>query len=220
LKNLLGVFVMFIVVSSKAQIAFSFASDLSVMRNFSPEQKFWSLGQTVQFNFHFNQKQSAYAWLSYYTPGKFSNSFSATAKSIASVPSAISFRATEKWRNSEVSLGWKHYFKGGFETETSYGLYTIAGFGLMFSKIENVFNRSIDTSLYNTPTLPGNSKFYRLTLDIGAGVEYPVGGSFFVYSDVRAWIPTSDYPSPYLHKNKNVPLPFMVSLGMRILFDY
>ena len=203
-----------------AQIRISVAPDLSLMENFSPKQKFWSLGQTVQFNFHFNAKQSAYAWLTYYTQGKFKNNFNAIAKSPATTPSVIPFKASAKWRNNEVSVGWKHYFKGSFEAETSYNIYSIAGFGLMFTKVENAFTPAVDTSLYATSTLPGNSEFYRLTIDLGAGVEFPIGGNFFLYSDVRTWIPTSDYPSPYLHNNKNVPLPFMISGGMRILFGY
>jgi len=217
---LIVVLLLFSCVLTYAQTGFSFASDLSVMRNLSPDQKFWSVGQTVQFNFHFNQKQTVYALISYYMPGKFNNDFTATAKLPTTTPSAIQFKATEKWRNNEVSIGWKHYFKGGFDAQTNYSLYGIAGFGLMFTKVENVFSTPIDTSLYTTPTVAGNSKFYRLTFDLGGGVEYPVGGSFFVYTDVRTWVPTSDYPSPYLHSNKNVPLPFLFSVGMRILFGY
>jgi len=190
------------------------------MRNFSPKQKFWALGETIQFNFHFNQRQSAYVWITYYTPGRFRNNFTATAKSLGTSPSSIPFTASAKWRNNEMSVGWKHYFKGSFDAEAGYNIYSIAGFGLMFTKVGNTFSTAIDTSLYNTPTLRGNSEFYRLTIDLGAGVEFPIGGNFFLYGDVRSWIPTSDYPSPYLHNNKNVPLPFMISGGMRILFGY
>lgn len=190
------------------------------MRNFSPNQKFWSLGETVQFNFHFTKRQSAYAWLAYYTPGKFKNNFSATAKSPVTVPSNIPFKATGRWRSNEVSIGWKHYFKGSFDAETGYNVYSIAGLGLMFTKVENIFTPSIDTSLYTAPTRSGNSEFYRLTIDLGVGAEFPIGGNFFLYSDVRTWIPTTDYPSPYLHNNKNVPMPLMISGGMRILFGY
>ncbi len=178
------------------------------------------MGETIQFNLHFNKKQSAYAWLSYYTPGKFKNNFAADAKASTTFPASVPFMASATWRNNEVSLGWKHYLKGSFDSETGWNLYSIAGFGLMFTKVENVFSRAIDTNLYNTPIRAGNSKFYRLTLDLGTGVEFPIGGSFFLYGDLRTWIPTSDYPSPYLHNNKNVPLPFMISGGMRILFDY
>ena len=90
----------------------------------------------------------------------------------------------------------------------------------MFTKVENVFTPAIDTSLYTAPTLAGSSEFYRLTIDIGGGIEFPIGGNFFLYSDIRTWIPTTDYPSPYLHNDKNVPLPFMIIGGMRILFGY
>ena len=220
MKKLIAIFLLFGCISSHGQIRFSVAPDISLMRNFSPKQKFWSLGQTIQFNFHFNSKQSAYAWITYYTPGKFGNDFTATSKSSAVTPLAIPFKASERWRNNEISLGWKHYFKGSYDVETGYNIYSTAGFGLMFTKVENVFTPAIDISLYNTPTLPGNSEFYRLTIDLGTGIEFPIGGNFFLYSDVRTWIPTTDYPSPYLHSNKNVPLPFMISGGMRILFGY
>lgn len=196
------------------------APDLSLMRNFSPKQKFWSLGQTVQFNFHFTPKQTVYAWLTYYTPGKFKNNFTANAKSSATSPATVPFIAAARWRNNEVSFGWKHFFKGSYDAETGYNLYSIAGFGLMFTKVENNFTPSIDTSRYTAPTLAGNSEFYRLTIDLGVGVEYPIGGNFFLYGDIRTWLPTTDYPSPYLHNNKNVPRPLMLSGGLRILFGY
>lgn len=220
MKKLVLIFLLLGCIYGHAQIRLSVAPDLSIMRNFSPNQKFWSVGQTVQFNFHFNPKQSAYAWINYYTPGKFKNSFTATSKSSGTTPSAIPFKASAKWRNNEVSLGWKHYFKGTYDAEAGYNIYSLAGFGLMFTKVENIFSQAIDTSLYNTPTLAGNSEFYRLTIDLGAGVEFPIRGNFFLYSDMRTWIPTTDYPSPFLHNNKNVPLPFIISGGMRILFGY
>jgi hypothetical protein len=218
LKKFIVVFLLLISISVHSQTRLSVAPNLSVMRNFSPQQKFWSLGETVQFDFHFNKKQSAYAWITYFTAGKFKNNFTATAKSVNTLPAVVPFKASAKWRSNEVSLGWKHYFKGSFDTETGYNIYGIAGFGLMFAKVENVFSPVIDTSNYSTPTLAGNSEFSRLTIDLGAGIEFPIGGNFFLYGDLRTWIPTSDYPSPYLHNNKNVPLPFIVGGGMRILF--
>jgi hypothetical protein len=202
-----------------AQPRLSVAADLSLMRNFSPKQKFWSLGETVQFDFHFNPRQTVYAWIAYYTPGKFRNNFTATAKGPA-IPPALPFAASATWRSNEVSLGWKHYFKGSFDDAGTYSIYSIAGFGLMFTKVENSFTPSIDTSRYATPLFPGRSEFYRLTIDLGGGAEFPVGGNFFLYGDLRTWIPTTRYPSPYLHNNKNVPLPFMISGGMRVLFGY
>jgi hypothetical protein len=220
LKKLALVILLIVSVSAYGQLRFSFASDISFMRNFSPQQKFWALGGTIQSNLHFNSKQSAYAWISFYTPGSFKNNFTATAKSSATFPSSLPFKASAKWRNNEVSLGWKHFFKGSFDAENGWNAYGLAGFGLLFANVENNFSPSVDTSLYLTPTRSGNSKFYRLTFDLGAGLEYPMGAGFFLYSDVRTWLPASDYPSPYLHSNKNVPLSFMISAGMRILFDY
>jgi len=218
LKNLIIVLFTLSSICSQAQIQFGFATDLSVMRNFSPEQEFWCVGQTVQFNFHFNRKQTAYAWLNYYTPAKFKNQFTASAKSPNTIPSILPFSALAKWNIGQVSVGWKHYFKGGFDAEASYNLYGSAGFGLMITKVENILTPTIDTTFYTIPTQAGTDKFYRLTLDLGAGVEFPVGGSFFLYGDVRTWLPTSDYPSPYLHSNENVPLPLILSVGMRLLF--
>lgn len=220
MKKYITVFLLLACLFGRSQIRLSVAPDISLMRNFSPNQKFWSLGETIQFNFHFNAKQSAYAWITYYTPGKFKNNFKATAKSLATVPASIPFKASAKWRSNEVSLGWKHYFKGSFDTETGYNIYGIAGFGLMFTKVENVFAPAIDTSLYTTSTLPGKSQIDRLTIDLGAGMEFPLGGDFFLYGDVRTWIPTTHYPSPFLHNDINVPLPFMLSGGVRILFGY
>jgi len=188
------------------------------MRNFSPGQEFWSVGETVQSNIHFTRKQSAYAWISYYTPAKYSNDFTATAKSSTTSPSSIPFTATAQWKTGHVSLGWKHYFIGGFDSEYGYSIYSIAGFGLMFTKVDNLFSTAVDTSLYSTTTLPGTDRIYRLTLDLGLGLEYPISGNFYLYGDLRTWIPTSDYPSPYLHSNKNVPMPLFLNVGLRIPF--
>lgn len=203
-----------------AQIRFSISPDISLMRNFSPGQKFWALGETVQGNVHFSSKETMYAWVTYYTPGKFKNNFTADAKSAAASPLTIPFRSTSKWRNNEFSIGWKHFIRGTCDQEDAVNIYGMAGFGLMFTKVENIFSPSVDTSQYTAPLLPGTSKFYRLTFDLGVGAEYPLGADFFIYSDLRTWIPTSDYPSKYLFSNKNVPLPFMISAGLRILFDY
>ena len=207
-------------VSVHAQIRFSVAPDISLMRNFSPQQKFWALGETIQLNFHFDPKQTAYAWITYYTAGNFHNPFIATAKSSTTIPSAIPFTAYAVWRNNEISLGWKHFFKGSFDAANGYNIYSTMGFGLMFTKVQNTFTPAVDTSVYNTPTNYGNSNFYRLTFDIGAGAEFPLGANFFLYSDVRTWIPTTSYPSPFLQNNKNVPMPFMIAAGMRVLFGY
>jgi hypothetical protein len=204
-----------------AQVKFSLATDVSLLRNFSPKQKFWAFGQSVQTNFHFNKKETAYAWLVYHNAGKFKNDFSANAKSLSTTPSSINYKVQGKWRFREFSLGWKHYFKGSFDAETGWSFYSIAGFGLLFAEVENTTKQNIDTVLYDITTTPkiGIAQFKRLTIDLGIGGEIPLGGNFFIYGDVRTYIPGSDYPSPYLHSNKNVPLPLTANLGLRILFD-
>lgn len=207
---------------SFAQVHFSVATDMGLLRNFSPKQKFWAIGQTVIGNFHINKRETVYAWLTYYSPGRFRNNFTATAKSPSTSPSTSSYRVTGTWRFREVSVGWKHYFKGAFNEENTWSLYSIAGLGVMFNKVENRFKQAVDTSLYSLAILPleGSSVFNRLTLDLGLGLDFPIGADIYVYSDVRSFVPITDYPSLYLHQNKNVPLPFMVNIGFRFLFDW
>jgi hypothetical protein len=206
-------------VAALAQVRFSFATDLSVLRNFSPNQKFWALGSTVQGNFHLSGKDGVYAWVSYYTPGRFNTNYSAQARQPATVPQSVSYRVRSRWAYNNISVGWKHYFKGSFAEENTWGLYGLAGFGLQFNKVENVYSTFFDTSAYALQSpAPGVGNFKRLTLDLGIGVEYPVGGDFFIYSDLRTWLPASDYPSPWLHDPKRVPLPLTLGAGLRILF--
>ncbi len=203
------------------QVAFSVATDASLLRNFSPQQKFWSFGQGVEGDFHFSKKNTAYAWINYHTKGSFHNNFMATAKSPSTSPTQTSYTMTGKWQFRQVSLGWKRYFRGAFDAEEGFNLYGAAGFGLLFSKIQNAIVSLPDTSLYELPPTPvtGSGEFKRLTLDLAAGVEFPVGPGIFLYSDIRTSVPTSDYPSPLFHNNEHIPLPVMLNLGMRILFD-
>ena len=189
------------------------------MRNFSPSQQFFAIGQTIQANFHLAKRETVYAWLSYYTPGKFSNDYTAVAKLPTTVPPTKRIKVSGRWLSNEISVGWKHYFKGGYD-EPTWSLYTLAGFGLMLAKVENSYEPAVDTSAYVfLGPAPGSNSFKRLTFDLGIGMEYAIGGNFFLYGDIRTWIPTSDYPSPYLHDNRNVPLPITLSAGLRILFD-
>src|SRR6476660_2674696 len=69
-----------------AQVRFSIATDISLLRNFSPRQKFWAFGQGVESDFHFSKKNSGYAWLNYHTQSAFTNRFNATADSSFTVP--------------------------------------------------------------------------------------------------------------------------------------
>jgi len=202
-----------------AQLRFSIATDVSLLRNFSPQQKFWSLGQGVEADLHFSQKNTFYGWFNYHTQGSFNNSFEADVKP-PGTPGQIDYYITGKWAFRQVSIGWKHYIRGSFDKEYDWNLYGAAGFGLLFTRAENILVSSIDTALYAlrpTPQL-GKDDFKRLTLDLALGTELPLGPNFYVYVDVRTSIPTSDYPSPLLHNKKHVPLPVMLNAGMRILF--
>ena len=113
------------------------------MRNFSPRQKFWAIGHTVSGDLHFNDKETGYVWLSYFSPGKFSNRFYATAKSPATTPAVVPFNAKGRLEFREISLGWLHYFKGSYRETKGWSLFGRAGFGLKFSKAENVFEPGV-----------------------------------------------------------------------------
>lgn len=212
--------VLFISAAAFAQRGlFSLSNDFSVLRNFSPNQQFWSIGHTVQVNFHLAEKYGPYAWLSYYSPGRFENDFTAQAKLPSTTPQTVSYRAAAKWNFRSVSVGWKHYFRGGVISDSTWSLYGLAGFGLQFTRVQNAFTPEVDTALYDVqPPIPGSDGFKRLTLDLGAGVEYPIGGDIYAYGDLRTWIPTSSYPSPYLHYTRRVPLPLILAVGIRIMF--
>lgn len=194
------------------------------MRNFSPDQKFWAIGQTIRAQFHFTEKEAFYAAIGYHSRGAFDNQFTANAKSTSTLPASIVYDVKGKMRSNQISIGWNHFWWGGFNSENTINIYTLAGFGIMFGHIENVYSTAIDTSLYDNSAAPlaGNGKFKRLTFDIGLGAEYPLGGTLYAYGDIRTWLPTSDYPSPYLHNNEKVPLPLIFGIGLRILFgnDY
>jgi hypothetical protein len=203
-----------------AQVQASIATDMTVLRNFSPKQKFWAIGQTITGNFHFSKKETIYTWLTYYSPGRFRNNFTATAKSPATTPQTYTYRVTGTWRFRAISVGWKHYIKGAFNEENTWSLYSLAGFGLMFNKAENRFHNPVDTALYQPEAAPveGKDVFRRLTFDLGLGVDIPIGADIYLYTEGKTFAPTSGYPSPLLHENKNVPLSFMLNVGIRILF--
>jgi hypothetical protein len=205
--------------SVAAQVQFSLATGLSGLRNFSPQQKFWAVGQTLQANAHFSLKQTAYFWLDYYTEGRFKNKFTATTKALLTIPQQLSYTANGRLTYRQISLGLKHYFRGAFNAEAGYNIYGLAGFGLLFAQVGNSNSVAIDTSLYQTPVVEGEGSFRKLTFDLGIGGEVPIGGNFFLFADGRTWLPASSNTVAYLHSQKNVPLPFMVSAGMRILFS-
>lgn len=205
---------------SFAQPTFSIATDGSVLRNFSPQQKFWAAGQTVQMQFHFSPTQSAYTWVDYYTEGKFKNNFTASAKSFATSPQQIAYTATGYLTFRQISVGWKHYFKGSYNTTKDVNIYGLAGFGFLFAKARNNSSVPIDTIRYTVRPVIGEGNIKKLTLDLGAGGELHLGGNFYAYADVRTWLPASSSPSPFLHNQRNMPLPVMLCAGLRLLFDF
>jgi hypothetical protein len=217
-----SIFLLLVLISTRgiAQIRVSIATDISFVRNFSPEQEFWAIGQTVQGGFHFSKRETGYVWMNYFINGKFSNDRIATSKS-GTAPDTIAYTAKSIWNPREFSIGLKHYWKGSFADETQWNLYSITGFGINWTNVETSFTPSFDTAHYGYHTpIYGSGKFTKLTLDLGIGAEMSVGGNFFVYSDVRLALPASHYPSPWTANNTNVPLPLMIGFGARILFGY
>jgi hypothetical protein len=211
---------LFIAFTSQAQLRFSFTTDVSVLRNFSPRQKFWSVGQNVRADLHLAPKETFTASLAYFSPVRFHNYFDAPAKLQTTNPSTIVYLIDANWRFTEISLGWKHYFHGDFEDEETYHIYSLVGFGIMPTRAENLLASTPDTSRYMLLPTPvqGKGRFTRLTLDLGAGGEYPLGANFFLYTELKTWLSASSYHSPYLHSTKNFPLPVIASFGMRVLF--
>ena len=222
MRSLLAALLVFLTLSTSAQVRYSFATDLSGFRNFSPGQKFWAIGQTIQVHAHLSKKEGLYAWLVYYSPGRFSNDFIAKAKDPSTNPASLRYTVKGLWHTKEFSFGYRHYFKGSFDAEKDWNLYGLAGLGLMFTGVKNTLKEQVDTSLYILPATPvnGTSSFRRLTLDLGMGAEVPLRGDFYFYGDVRTLLPASSNPSPYFHRDKNIPLPLMVNIGVRILFGF
>lgn len=202
------------------QPQFSLSTDASVMRSFRKDQRFWAFGQTVTGHFHFAPKDGLYAWLAYYTNGKFNNHTTAGAKTVFTTPMEIAYINQALLRYKHISIGWRHYFKGAYNNEDTWNLYGYAGFGLLFGSVENTHSVAIDTANYHLPVLSGKANFKRLTYDLGLGFEKPLGGDISLYMEGRVFIPGTGYPSPYLFVNERAPLAASVNVGLRILFDY
>lgn len=210
-------------VSVVARTQFSLATDGTLLRNLNSQQKFWAFGQTVQLNFYptSGNKNAIYTWISYYTTGKFKNNFTATAKDASTTPKELSYTAHTDLRYRHLSVGWKHYFKGGYNSEEIWNIYGYTGFGLLLGKANNSYNKLVDSALYIIPPpIEGNGAFKRLTLDAGLGTEFPLGTAVFVYTEARTWIPTSHYPSKYLYEdNYNIPAILAINVGLRVLIE-
>jgi len=211
---------LFIAVESGAQpMQFSIATDLALQHNFKKEQRYWSVGQNLQGQFHYTRKDGLSVLIGYYSSGTFDNRVVATAKSPTTSPQNLPYNNHSKMRLKQFSVGWKHYLKGASDNEENWNLYSCVGFGLLLGHVSNTFNVTVDTSLYNAPVLDGISNFKRLTLDLSLGWEVNLGGAIFFYNEGKILIPTTDYPSKYIFVNRDAPLVATIHFGLRILFD-
>ena len=218
-KNSILLIFLFAVVNAYSQKAqFSLATDVGVLHSFKKEQRFWCASQTVTGNFSFTPKDGLYAWFYYTINGKFSNDLTANAKSVFTVPMQINYTNEANLRFSHISMGWKHYLKGGYNSEKSWNLYFYGGFGLMFGTVENRHSTSIDTTHYVVPVLQGKGHFKRLTFDLGLGYETLVAPDIYFYTEARLLLPTTDYPSDYLFVDEDAPLTGSINAGVRIFF--
>jgi len=198
---------------------FSIGSDIGLLRSFQLGQRFWSIGGTIQAQFHTSLTDGPYFWFSYYTPEKVKNSTVATGKSVLVSPYEVPFDNSSQIQLRQVSIGWRHYLKGTCNAEKSWNLYGFGGFGIITGKVTNTQSVFIDTTRYTTPVLNGSSGFKRLTVDLGLGGEVNLGGELFLYGETRCWIPASSYRNPYLFINKNAPLTGSFSAGIRVYFE-
>jgi hypothetical protein len=205
-------------VQSQAQTFFSVATDLSVQHNFRQDQRYNVIGQTISTQIHITRREGVYVSFTYYTNGKFSNNLVASAKQASTSPQQINYVNQSKMRLKEFAVGWKKYFTGAADTDNGFNIYLYAGFGLVLGRVINTHSVSIDTSLYIVPVLSGQANFKRLTIDPGLGVDHYLGGDLSMYGEVRAWIPTTDYPSRYIFVNQNAPWVIMFNIGFRIIF--
>ena len=220
LKPIIVSYLVIVCQSLMAQTPFSIATDLSVLRDFTKDQSFTVLGQTVRAEYHFKPKSAVYGWINYYTKGNFKNTLTATAKDAATNPQAIPYDVATTLRYRQVSIGWKQYFVGGAITEGNWNLYGSAGFGLVAAKVINTLDPPVDTSNYRIEprAIAGNGDFIRLSFDLVAGGEVKVASTIFLYAEARTWIPASSNPSRYLY-NDNAPRVAILGGGIRILFD-
>ena len=204
-----------------AQIKFSAATDVFILHNFDPQQKFTVIGQTILPQWHLDKKNTVYAWVTYHYNGKYENTLIATAKSPATQPQSISFTNQSTMRLRQISLGFKRFLVGSYNHLEKFNLYAAGGFGVMYGNASNTFSTYIDTALYTTQynVVHGSGDFKRLTFDITGGVEFPISYEIYIYSEIRMYIPTTDYPSKYLMNNSHAPLLGSINFGIRILFD-
>jgi hypothetical protein len=221
LKHIFFLFAFFSSACLQAQVKFSLATDLSLLRNFDGRQKFTVAGQTVIPQWHFDKKTSVYAWFSYHGNGKYKSTLTATAKSPSTQPQSFTFTNNSEMRLRQLSIGLKKYLTGSYENLDNVSFYGAAGFGLIFGSAINNFLPVVDTSLYTTQNnvVNGSGDFKRLTLDVIAGLDFPIAYEVFVYTEARIHIPTTNYPNSYLLKNSNAPFLGGINIGIRVLFN-
>lgn len=201
-----------------AQRPTSIATDISLLRHFGKAYRFTTPGQSVRFTSHLTNRTGLYASFSYHSTGDFEERLQAQPRSFP-FPPTVTFSNRGELAYQQLSIGATRYLRNYAFTEEGWQLYGTAGFGLLFGRITNKFD-GIDTALYEYPTLPqsGRGRFRRLTLDLAIGAEAPIGGSVYLYGELRTWIQASNTPSPYLHNNE-VPRAALVNVGLRLLFD-
>jgi hypothetical protein len=219
-KIFISVF-LFSAIGLHGQVKFSLATDLSLLHNFDRKQKFTVIGQSVMPQWHFDKKNTLYAWFTYHSNGKYKSTLLATARSSSVQPQTISFTNQSEMRLRQFSLGIKKYMIGAFDKLENFGLYVAGGFGLVIGTASNTFSTYIDTALYTIQNniVNGTGDFKRLTLDITGGVDFPVAYELFIYTEIRMHIPTTNYPNSYLLKNSNAPFFGGINLGIRVLFS-
>lgn len=217
-KSILLIFLFIAGVAFSQKAQFSLATDVGILHSFKKDQRFWCPAQTFIGNFGFTPKDGLYIWLYYTISGKFTNELTANAKSVFTVPLQVSFTNEAIFRFTHISMGWKHYLKGGYNSEDTWNLYGYGGFGLMFGTVENRHSTHIDTVDYVVPVWQGKSHFKRLTFDLGLGYEIQVAPDIYFYTEARVLLPTTDYPSDYLFVDENAPLTGSLNAGVRLFF--
>jgi hypothetical protein len=203
------------------QVKFSLATDISLLHNFDGQQKFTVVGQTILPQWHFDKKSTLYAWFTYHANGKYKGTLTAIARSPSTQPQSFSFTNESQMRLRQLSVGFKRYLIGSFESLEKFNIYVAGGFGLMMGTASNIFSTYIDTALYTVQStvVHGTGDFKRLTFDITGGVEFPISYEIFIYSEIRMHVPTTDYPSSYLVKSSNAPFLGGFNFGIRVLFN-
>jgi len=131
-----------------AQVKFSAATDISLLHNFDPQQKFTVLGLTIMPQWHLDEKNTMYAWLNFHWKGKYENTLIATANSPTTQPPTISFSNQSEMKLKQISFGFKRYLIGSYNHLEKFNLYAAGGFGVIYGNASNIFSTNIDTSLY------------------------------------------------------------------------